>query len=575
MMGNMLRICIRKETGSIMQWLDEQENEHEKAMDNGEHEAHVVALTAVFESVAGFADECEHAIVGKNEESIEQGLMILYRVLKHVQLECDELSQRIVSGYEAVRDLNRLVSNNSSSTTSFRIESRKLDPLLDEIAIFSQRTSAYFGFLTQRLSHPTLDSHDGTNTEIEELIRSSLLWKSVDRLSKHYVMLESTFMTENVQKAISMDEPPVSLSTTQTRFSSAVDDVFFVLQKCSRRAFSYASSDTLCDIIESICTCINQHLIVFIQYRITETNTFSKPNQSVQQSSSLFAEYDLSAAGSAISSLDSNTISSNAHNSSSSESRFSKASYGFSIAVNNAFMCSEYALKLRVSLERDGLSLCIGTRDRSRVSAALNRLSDISTEFHSLCESAIDTLSKSLLTRISSNALNRLEQLDYVISEERYRRGEFENEDSWVNVLIREIDSKVLNGLDTKFMEIPWDLLVRNVAEWTAKKIESLILPVSLRGRRVNTLGALKFDRDIRTLNGYFSSNARRASIRDVFARLSQIALVLGLDSPSEIYDMWGPNAGVMTWRLTPSEVRRVLSLRVEFTPESIRNMKL
>ena len=29
-----------------------------------------------------------------------------------------------------------------------------------------------------------------------------------------------------------------------------------------------------------------------------------------------------------------------------------------------------------------------------------------------------------------------------------------------------------------------------------------------------------------------------------------------------EIMDYWGPNSGPMTWRLTPTEVRQVLSLR-------------
>jgi len=29
-----------------------------------------------------------------------------------------------------------------------------------------------------------------------------------------------------------------------------------------------------------------------------------------------------------------------------------------------------------------------------------------------------------------------------------------------------------------------------------------------------------------------------------------------------ELLDYWGPNSGPLTWRLTPSEVRQVLSLR-------------
>lgn len=81
-------------------------------------------------------------------------------------------------------------------------------------------------------------------------------------------------------------------------------------------------------------------------------------------------------------------------------------------------------------------------------------------------------------------------------------------------------------------------------------------------------------DRDARTLVGHFSNMTQR-TVRDKFARLTQTATILNLEKVSEILDYWGDNSGPMTWRLTPTEVRRVLGLRVDFKPEVIAALKL
>ena len=92
--------------------------------------------------------------------------------------------------------------------------------------------------------------------------------------------------------------------------------------------------------------------------------------------------------------------------------------------------------------------------------------------------------------------------------------------------------------------------------------------------KRFNQLGGLQLDRDARTLVGHFSAMTQR-TVRDKFARLTQMATILNLERVSEILDYWGDNSGPMTWRLTPTEVRRVLGLRVDFKPEVIAALKL
>jgi len=74
-------------------------------------------------------------------------------------------------------------------------------------------------------------------------------------------------------------------------------------------------------------------------------------------------------------------------------------------------------------------------------------------------------------------------------------------------------------------------------------------------------LGGLQYDKELRAVVGYLTS-VTTWTIRDKFARLSQMATILNLERVGEIQDYWGPNSGPLTWRLTPAEVRQVLTLR-------------
>lgn len=59
---------------------------------------------------------------------------------------------------------------------------------------------------------------------------------------------------------------------------------------------------------------------------------------------------------------------------------------------------------------------------------------------------------------------------------------------------------------------------------------------------------------------GYLT-NSTTWSVRDKFARLSQITILLTLEKVSEVADFWGK--GPVTWRLTAQEVRQILALRL------------
>lgn len=63
-------------------------------------------------------------------------------------------------------------------------------------------------------------------------------------------------------------------------------------------------------------------------------------------------------------------------------------------------------------------------------------------------------------------------------------------------------------------------------------------------------------------------------TVRDKFSRLSQMAIVLGLETAQELLDYWGDESSI-TWRLSAGEVRAVLSLRTDFSRDAVLSLPL
>ena len=79
-------------------------------------------------------------------------------------------------------------------------------------------------------------------------------------------------------------------------------------------------------------------------------------------------------------------------------------------------------------------------------------------------------------------------------------------------------------------------------------------------------------DKEVRSLASYLAT-ATSWSIRDKFARLTQIATILSIEKVEELADYCGKDA--VAWRLTPAEVRKFLALRTDLRPEDIKRLKI
>jgi hypothetical protein len=114
-----------------------------------------------------------------------------------------------------------------------------------------------------------------------------------------------------------------------------------------------------------------------------------------------------------------------------------------------------------------------------------------------------------------------------------------------------------------------WEALFHALLDKVLARLEALL------GRKAFTqLGGLQLDRDLRALVAAMA-DMTSGTVRDKFARLNQMAIVLGLESVEEFLDYWGDDTGHVTWRLTPAEVRSILKQRADFSKDAITSLPL
>jgi conserved oligomeric Golgi complex subunit 4 len=62
-------------------------------------------------------------------------------------------------------------------------------------------------------------------------------------------------------------------------------------------------------------------------------------------------------------------------------------------------------------------------------------------------------------------------------------------------------------------------------------------------------------------------------AVRERFARLNQMVLLLAMESLVEVAELWADTS--IAWRLSAAEVRTVLACRVDLEPSDIASLSL
>ncbi|XP_015275299.1 PREDICTED: conserved oligomeric Golgi complex subunit 4 [Gekko japonicus] len=514
-------------------------------------------LTLLFEGIA--------RIVETHQPIVETyyGPGRLYTLIKHLQVECDRQVEKVVDKFIQQRDYHRQfqhVQNSMMRSSAVeRIEPRELDPILTEVTLMNARSELYLRFIKRRIVSDFEVGDSMASEEVKQehqkcldkLLNNCLLSRTMQELIGYYITMEEYFMRETVNKAVAMDTCEKGQLT-----SSMVDDVFYIVKKCIGRALSSSSIDCLCAMInhsitelesdfgEVLCNKLKMGFpaTTFQDFQRGVTSAVSLMHSSLQQ-----GKFDTKG----IESTD-------------------EAKQSFLVTLNNLEVCSENIMTLKKTLESDCAKLLQqgfgGEQAQPKIDSCLSDMAAISHKFRDLLQEGLNELTNSAIKPQVKPWINLFLSVSHNIEEEEF--NDYEANDPWVQQFILNLEQQMAEfkvGLSL----VIYDSLTSLMTTLIAIEMEKVVLKSTF-----SRLGGLQFDKELRSLIAYLTT-VTTWTIRDKFARLSQMATILNLERVTEILDYWGPNSGPLTWRLTPAEVRQVLALRIDFRSEDIKRLRL
>lgn len=228
----------------------------------------VGCLTNLFKDIVMAIEENDEILRGLCGED-----GVVYAICE-LQEECDSRGSLILKKYMEFRKLARLASdiNNSlnlnllSGGASEGPDPKEVELYVEEILSLMQLGEDYTEFMVSKIK--SLTSVDPELLpRATKAFRNGSFSKVIQDVTGFYVILEGFFMVENVRKAIRIDEHvPDSLTT------SMVDDVFYVLQSCLRRAISTSNISSVIAVLSNAGSLLGNDYHEALQQKIREPN---------------------------------------------------------------------------------------------------------------------------------------------------------------------------------------------------------------------------------------------------------------------------------------------------------------
>ncbi|KAG0371338.1 Golgi transport complex subunit 4 [Mortierella sp. AD032] len=511
-------------------------------------------LIRLFESVAVIIDQ-HQPVIGK---FYGPGKML--RVIQRLQEESDARSRKILEAFEEERAISRKVAEIKAFREPKRtavqasgtirsltpqpgasnmqqaavipevIDPRELDINLNEMVLISQRAHLYNRFLESRAKSEVEQlkgDHAGESLLEKQkdlhndsgLLRVSGLSRKVEEVIDQYLVIEEFFLRRSVDRAMKIDEYDPGNQT-----SSCVDDVFYILKKTISRAVYTSNVDCLAAMINFIKNTLEIDYISVFQRNM----------------SSVFSNGDTR-----------------------------DARFQYMILLNNVNISIDYLEKLTVEIEQECVSTIASLSEHSLAKAkvVLSGLTGSSSKFKRILNHGIEELyERTLKPRLRPLLQDSYKDIKYVVTDEEYAEQEALN--SFVNRFMSGLDSLV-DAFKSTLTDDNYNQVIANAVTTLTRTWEDIIFDT-----KFNKMGAIRFEKDLRAV-GFYMVSLTSFPLREKLTRLNQMAMLLDLEELDDLYEIWGNNAGAITWRLTDGEVRRILRSRIDFHPEEVARLKL
>ncbi|KAF5898680.1 conserved oligomeric Golgi complex subunit 4, partial [Clarias magur] len=443
----------------------------------------------------------------------------LHTLLTHLQKECDTQAQKVVEKFIQQRGYRNKFQVIQSSmmrggVSMEKIEPRELDPVLCEVTLMNSRAELYLRFLKRRIT-ADFEVADATAAEsvirehqqcLERLLKDCQLSCTMQELIGYYIPMEEYYMRETVNKAVAMDTAEVGQLS-----SSMVDDVFYIVKKCISRALTSGNSDCVCAMINHSISVLETD---FREVLVTKLRA-GYPASALQ---------DLHRGVTSAVSLMQSSLQQGKIQSLGIESQ-EQAKMAYLVTLNNVQVCSENISTLKKNLESDCAKLfsqVAGSEQaQAKIDSCLSDLVNTSSKLKDLLQEGLQELNNTAIRPQVKPWISSFLSISHNIEEEEF--SEYEANDPWVQQLVVQLE-QLMAEFKAGLSPVIYDTLTSLMTSLIAMELEKTVFKCTF-----SRLGGLQFDKELRSLVAYLSS-VTSWTIRDKFARLTQIATVLNLE---------------------------------------------
>ncbi|EJU05592.1 COG4-domain-containing protein [Dacryopinax primogenitus] len=510
---------------------------------------YISMMTALFESIALIVDQHQPVV----EKYYGPGKMI--PVVVRLLQEADKVVRILIEGWEDERAMKRKLTEardasfaaltpagkkQSNGVEDEGPDPREIDKVLTEAAGMAGRWGLFRRFLLDRLkrksapseddvdAEPTADtvqsSSNGEQSEEDQattvltIIDESGCQKDINHLLKaYYEPLELWYLRSVIDRAHRMSSVDSSQPTPQT---TTPDDSFYILRLVLHRLISSSSLPTMermCKLVEELMERdyggVMRRKLEDV-YRGVQSMPASKEKERVER-----------------------------------ESRTT-----FIICLNDLDVSASHMERLTDDLlESPLIPQNFLLREIEAARSRISSLLSLVPKFRSILKSGVEQLFNQLVRpRLRALMSDIYKDVTYVLDEDGYANAEYQ--DVVKKRFVKSWEA-VLEGFKDSFTEVNFRMFWTLAIDVIVRPWEKLVL-----GMRFTELGAIRFDREVRSISSYLTSQTSFGDAREKLQRLQQIATVLNLDAEESV-DEFYTSSGI-AWRLSASEARSIAALK-------------
>ncbi|XP_027199058.2 conserved oligomeric Golgi complex subunit 4 [Dermatophagoides pteronyssinus] len=497
----------------------------------------------------------------------------LFPVVAKLQKECDIQAKLIIEDYQNEKTFTSLVSNVSRALKNFsntqnisKLDPKVVDKHLNDIMYMLNRNQTYLNFISNRLisdieaakNNEKVDQlHDKLPIrfqcqDIDSLIRDCNLSHVIHDLDSIYVLLEEYFLKESIQKAIQLDSVDIDhkdLDSTAIT-SSMLDDIFFIIKKCLKRAISCGSANVIMAMINH-CTIVLETIfyeVIHSRIKCGYPNALSTLD--------LANAYNALQAGRYLQS--SNDV--------------EQMKIMFICALNNLDTACEYMNKLNQTITVDVTNS--GVLQKNQIDlfdSCLSNFSSLTSKFRILIQSGMQQLFAAVFKTIVKSMIDSFISTSHTLNDE--------------DIITYEISEGLRPFIQTFLMSMN-STLAPFKKQLTAKNFDTLLTVISAEiSNRLykalfqcsfNKFGGFQLDREVRAIINFLTSiSPTTISLREYFSKLKFIGVIFTSENINEINDYIHSKENYNALRVNPNELHQLLRLYTELSPNDLRKIKL